>query len=68
MEREPEQGLQPTKHHWVYIQGCSATELDQAIAELPANIFETLGPKVKADPLTPQSPMGMDDGLSGEAR
>jgi hypothetical protein len=68
MESEQEQDPQPTTHHWVYIQGCSATELDQAIAELPANILETIEPKVKARPLSPPSPQGMDDRFSGEAR
>ena len=67
-EREREQGLQPTKHQWVYIQGCSETELDQAIAELPDNFSETLVPNVNTGPPSPRSPQCTDDRLKGEAR
>ena len=67
MEIAQEQDPQSTKRHWVYIQGCSATELDQAIAELPANILETIEPRDQERPPPSTSLQRMAEGLN-EAR
>ena len=43
-ERETVQDPQQTKRRWVYIQGCSETELDQAFEDMPDSFLESSEP------------------------